>query len=834
MAVEKKNIILSKTAESLSYASTPRNIGRNYPSRNITSHAESIKRKLDNCFSQSLTQRQVAAIRCKEGTYLEFFGAENYDLAVKSLENRTQGISLLNVHEDSETNTIRATVYIPAGKENYFIKKVQAYATEQTKAGKPKYNDLVSSIEDVKIALLESFWVGKKDSIPISTPAWCEVWLRFSYKADDCNAWKATEDDITNICKEFNIPINDRHLIFPERMVKLICANVEFLKHLISVCPYIAEIRRAPEATSFFEDLSASEQTEWVNELLSRTTYKKDKISVCLLDTGITSGHRLLSPAIVPDHIQSIDDSWGNGDHQGHGTEMAGIALFYDLKQALDSSGQITVPHEIESIKILPPTGGNAPDLYGAITQQAVSLAEISNPTAERVICMAVTAEDNNTLDGSPTSWSAAIDSITSGADEEDEKRLFLISAGNVYPEEFAKIPYPDANILHCVENPGQSWNAITVGAYSNEVFISDSRFSGYYPIAGLGGLSPYSSTSETWSSKWPIKPEVLFDGGNIVSNGSDFMECPDLSLLTTHYRPLIKQFSTIWGTSSATAQAAWFCAKILDEYPDIWPETVRALMIHSANWTPEMKRQFCSEDSKTKGRHKLLRTCGYGIPSLESAIQCMNNSVNMVIQGELQPYEKHSMNEMHLHTLPWPKEVLQSLGETPVKLKVTLSYFIEPGPGEIGWKDKYRYPSCGLRFDVINLDETPDDFKKRINIEMRGDDRSDKGEGTSGSGRWYLGSDNRDVGSIHSDFIESNAVDLCDCNLIAVYPVIGWWRERAYLNRYDRKVRYSLIVSLTTPKTDVDLYTPIITQIQPEITPKAEIAIPTVQKNKQ
>ena len=102
MAVEKKNIILSKTAESLSYASTPRNIGRNYPSRNITSHAESIKRKLDNWFSQSLTQRQVAAIRCKEGTYLEFFGAENYYLAVKSLENRTQGISLLNVHEDSK------------------------------------------------------------------------------------------------------------------------------------------------------------------------------------------------------------------------------------------------------------------------------------------------------------------------------------------------------------------------------------------------------------------------------------------------------------------------------------------------------------------------------------------------------------------------------------------------------------------------------------------------------------------------------------------------------------------------------------------------------------
>ena len=60
-----------------------------------------------------------------------------------------------------------------------------------------------------------------------------------------------------------------------------------------------------------------------------------------------------------------------------------------------------------------------------------------------------------------------------------------------------------------------------------------------------------------------------------------------------------------------------------------------------------------------------------------------------MVIEGELQPYikvgSKTKMKDMDLHTLPWPRDVLMSLGENEVKLKVTLSYFIEPGPGEIG-----------------------------------------------------------------------------------------------------------------------------------------------------
>jgi len=39
----------------------------------------------------------------------------------------------------------------------------------------------------------------------------------------------------------------------------------------------------------------------------------------------------------------------------------------------------------------------------------------------------------------------------------------------------------------------------------------------------------------------------------------------------------------------------------------------------------------------------------------------------------------------MHLHDLPWPTEQLQALGGAQVTLRITLSYFIEPNPGERG-----------------------------------------------------------------------------------------------------------------------------------------------------
>lgn len=815
MPVEKRNIFLHKTQDVLPYVSGSKRSGISYPKReDPRAHASYIFRKLAECRQQDLTQKQVAAIRHKEGTYLEFSGAAGYDLRTKSFDNYASGIRLLNVHEDGET--VRATVYVPAEKTGYFLEKVQAYSEslDTLEDGQnPKNNDFIRSIEDVKVALLDAFWVGNLADMPSDSPVWCEVWLR--YEGTD---YTQSEQDFSTCCEELGIELNPNHIVFPERLVRLIRSTYAQLLGLLEGCNYLAEIRRAQEPVSFFDELTGREQVEWISDLLARTTFHSSNASVCILDTGIMSTHPLLQPAIAETHTHAVKSQWGKSDHDGHGTEMAGVALYRNLKDILDDSDPVDVYHCLESVKILPPQGENSPDLYGAITEQAVALAEISNPSADRSICMAVTSSQYNTNDGSPTSWSAAIDSISSGATEEDAKRLFFISAGNVDPSETKHSGYPVANELHEIESPGQSWNALTVGAYTKDVTIHDEMYAGFSPVADNGQLSPYSATSVLFSKKWPIKPEILLDGGNVATNGTDYDSCVDLSLLTTGKNHLTRPFSTIWATSAATAQAAYMSAQIFAEYPGIWPETVRALLVHSARWTPKMEQQFCTDAKKTSGRRNLLRTCGYGIPDLNRAIQCANNSVNLIVQDEMQPYEKRDgraqMKEMHLHQIPWPSEVLQSLGATEVEMRVTLSYFIEPGPGEKGWKDRYRYPSCGLRFDVINCNETIEDFKKRVNVKMRGDDRTDRGDGSSGSDRWFLGSDNRDVGSIHSDFIKASAADLCQAKYIAVHPVIGWWRERSHLGKIDSKIRYSLIVSISAPDVNVDLYTPVITQI--------------------
>ena len=254
--------------------------------------------------------------------------------------------------------------------------------------------------------------------------------------------------------------------------------------------------------------------------------------------------------------------------------------------------------------------------------------------------------------------------------------------------------------------------------------------------------------------------------------------------------------------------------AQIQAQYPNAWPETIRALIVHTARWTETMKRQFLQNESKGSYA-KLLRICGYGVPNLDRALYCASNSLTLISQATLQPYDKRNeryvTRDMHLYSLPWPSDALSELGEMPVRMRVTLSYFVEPGPGEVGWENRYRYASHALRFDINGPAESEPEFVQRVNRQAR-----DDGEhpGTEGQGdRWVIG-EARNVGSIHSDIWLGRATDLAASNKIAVYPAIGWWRERHHLNRWNKTCRYALIVSIYTPEQNVDIYTPVAAQV--------------------
>ena len=145
------------------------------------------------------------------------------------------------------------------------------------------------------------------------------------------------------------------------------------------------------------------------------------------------------------------------------------------------------------------------------------------------------------------------------------------------------------------------------------------------------------------------------------------------------------------------------------------------------------------------------------------------------------------------------------------VTMRVTLSYFIEPNPGELGQKKPHRYHSHGLRFDVQQPTDTLQTFKWRMNRNARAR-TEDLARGDRAG--WTLGSRLRSRGSIHSDWWTGTASALADSRHLGVYPVSGWWRERPRFGRWARKARYSLVVSIVTPPTEIDIYNPVRIQL--------------------
>ncbi|WP_395733351.1 S8 family peptidase [Prosthecobacter sp.] len=797
--------------------------GVDLPRRERQAHAERLKNELVVSFEKD-REKRVAAVSDRAGTYLSFASDPGFDLTTKSLEAAKLGIRLMNVQEsrDAGTSITRATVYVPQNASAHFLKKLTQYEKQDSNRGpepKPMNATLVESIAEIRLAVLErGFWTDAISLLPGDSPDWVEAWLS--------TADLGAIERFNFLCERLEIKQGEGRLTFPERTVLLICASRGQLAQLIEHSEHIAEFRAAREVASFFLSQSNREQADWVQHLLDRLSYQSpDDVAVLVLDHGVNRGHRLLEPLLAEIDRHAVLPSWGKNDHHGHGTLMAGTAAYGDLLQVLQDKHPVRVTHCLESAKILPPPPAyNSKQLWGHYTAQGISLATIQAPHRKRVICMAVTSSTNGDR-GRPSSWSGKLDELASGCDDEI-RRLIIVSAGNVADEEDWK-RYPESNKTAEIHDPAQAWNVLTVGAFTAKTRLADETMSGWNAMAETGALSPYSSTSLTWDRyRWPLKPEVIFEGGNLAVHPESGAVTPhdDLELLSTSKTPQFAQFAAFGQTSAAAAQAAWMAAKIQAAYPTAWPETVRALIVHSAEWTEAQTRVFLTGNTK-KAFGRLVRACGYGVPDLERALYCANNSLTLIAQETIQPFTKHLersgyvTNQMHLYQLPWPTEDLLALGELPVQMRVTLSYFIEPSPGEVGWRDRYRYASHALRFDLNAPGESEDEFIKRVNAKER--ENPKVGPGTKAPGdHWTLG-ELRDVGSIHSDIWSGRAADLASSFRLIVHPAVGWWRERHHLGRWNKVTRYSLIVSIHLPGVETDIYTPVAFKI------KAAIPIP-------
>lgn len=688
------------------------------------------------------------------------------------------GATIMKVTDkkDDETN-VDVTVFVKKDKKGWLEKKVDDYANKDTKNGNPRNEKIIVPINDIVATDIRTLYISAAefDLIPEKGSFYYELWL--SHNKDN------SKETIKTILLQLGIEQKTEPLIFDGVDVWLIKASKQQLFLLPLSLGYIESIRPYQEPTILTN--TNIENREWSELIKSEVTYCDDaeNVIVGILDSGVNNEHELLKPSLPNERMDVAIGVQETIDKTDHGTGMAGLVLLGDLTNiAYQRNITVDVHHALASIKIYENGHETPNEFYGAVIEEAIDKASEMKATIQ---CMAIT--DENSYNGIATSSSAALDESIYNQGQCD--RLVLVSAGNIESNNVDHENYIESCKANTVKSPAQAWNALTVGAYTEKAFINNPD---YRSLASLGGISPYSCSSFPWNEK-RNKPEIVMEGGNVAYH-SLLKETPhpDLSLVTTS-NDLQKPLEPFYATSAATGLAARLAARIKVENPQLSMLSIRGLMVHSAQWTNEMKHIDNIEER--------MSLCGYGVPNDDIAIYSNEKCATYIFENQLKPYKQGGSNniydQMHYYDLPWPKELLEKMGVEDVRIRITLSYYVKPSPGYAGRTSKYRYPSATLRFDLKTATETQEEFLCRRN--------KYEGEKTTqnDADRWTVKQQRRERGTVQSDWIKCTAVDLAEMDKIIVYPGPGWWKERKLTN-VDNIVPYSLIVSIETKETDI------------------------------
>jgi Subtilase family len=772
------------------------------PSRNRGQHASFLALRVAE------VEQQLAAVRDQvlphgSGMLITAVGQDLENSKVNGqLRDRASGTDVVTAREG------RAIVHALNGL-GALTAKINAYATEETRGGKPQYQDLVARMDTIEVATIEDLSLGEIDpSVFDDERILVEIWMPGGRQLTDDR-----RDALDEAVREFAAIDQPRSAgrtgepvipVYrgPERDVHLVLTTGANLKLLPTLLPSAVEVHRAPHVNL----IALAEAADEAGEIVPVELPEPTAAAVALHDSGITQDHPYLQPillgasSVVPGAPSPMDSA------DGHGTQIGGVAAYSRLAAGL-TAGRLIPDAWLVSVRLLETKAdaGGDPDrgpLWAERTTESIGMAEALAPQRPIVHNMSIGADNEGFEAASRTAWSVAVDVL---AWNSGSGRPLVIAAGNAEPiTDRNNYPYVNLGPPY-LQQPGQAWNALTVGGYTDlDQLTAQDLERGYpVPLAVAGTLSPHSRTAP--GGNHPLKPDLVMEAGNTAPGGSlDNPDAQGLTVLTLDSKwrqgTLLRRSCM---TSPAAAAASNALARIANAHPTLRPATWRGLLVHTTSWPQAAKGQFLNKSD-------LLRSFGYGVPAPERGMASDSNRPVMIHEGVIRPSHRNAKRKPErladFIELPLPYQELDELAETPVTLAVTLSYFIEPTDN----LTRRAYAGGRLRWDLQGPTEDADGFRARIN-ELAREQGYLRG---GGSFDWEIGTAVRSRGTLQHDRTQVAASQIAGPRLLAVYPVTGWWEDRAAT--YERKLPYSVVVSVDLGDADVDLYALTAITLQP------------------
>lgn len=395
-----------------------------------------------------------------------------------------------------------------------------------------------------------------------------------------------------------------------------------------------------------------------------------DAPGVVVLDSGLATGHPLLKSAVGDS--QSFISGKGGDDEHGHGTMVAGKALYGDVAANLEAK-QFVPELRLFSGRILDENCESDEKLIEHQVDEAVRYF------VENYNCKVFNlsyGDNNKPYTGGRIRGLAVILDLLA----RELGVLFVVPTGN-YHHSTSPIAwrdsYPDSLLDNALLDPAPSVNSITVGSIARyDQTMNASR----YPndpsepsFASINQPSPFSRSGP--GIKGAIKPEFVAYGGNYAVN----------TRADTVIQRLLGEVSTCKdfaagrmiaedvGTSFSAPYLAHLAGRILSVYPGATVNDIRALLAAHAVTPAEVDALFASD------RDKSLLTTGYGVIDEEALFRSLDDDITIFAQDSL------SNKSHHFYEIPVPDEFLSngkrlrqisiSLAHTPMVRTTRLDY---------------------------------------------------------------------------------------------------------------------------------------------------------------
>ena len=390
----------------------------------------------------------------------------------------------------------------------------------------------------------------------------------------------------------------------------------------------------------------------------------EDAPLIGIIDSGVND-HPFLAD-IVAGAI-GVPADLGTADVWGHGTRVAGVAVFGDLRAQL-AAGALQRGARICAAQVVNDRG-DFDDRRLVPSQMRDAITTLNLRFGCRIFVVAL-ADRRRVFDGGKVgTWAATLDELARELDV-----VIIVSSGNRSPRggnrlEQAVTEYPrylleDANRFF---EPAGALNVITVGALAHGEGLDPDRAEdvGVRPITLLHEPAPFSRIGP--GPGGATKPDVVEIGGTlifdpIVARLRGGEDVGSAGVLTLYHSYLDRLFTAGSGTSYAAPRVAFSAAQILTRFPQASANLVRALIVGSAEIP-----QPAQERLQLLGVDATRAICGHGLVDLERAAFSDDARITLYAEDEL------ALDHFAVYRIPIPEAFQAGNGERCIR--VTLAF---------------------------------------------------------------------------------------------------------------------------------------------------------------